>query len=86
MAGAGGRGEALLGMAGRSGMTALVTEKELQEWLGIKQRTRLMKTLRDAKIPYMFGGGGRICTTQGAIDQSLFGANPKEKEEDFNFI
>jgi hypothetical protein len=62
-------------------MSGLITEDQLQEWLGIKQRTRLMRTLRELKIPYALGGGGRICTTQSAIDQALVGAIAVQEEE-----
>jgi hypothetical protein len=65
-------------------MTTLITEDQLQEWLGIKQRTRLMRALQELKIPYVLGGGGRICTTQGAIDQALVGA-PAVQEEEIEF-
>ena len=61
----------------------LITEDQLQEWLGIKQRTRLMRTLQELKIPYVFGGGGRICTTQGAIDRALSGAPAPEARIEF---
>jgi hypothetical protein len=65
-------------------MTTLISEDQLQDWLGIKQRTRLMRTLQELKIPYILGGGGRICTTQGAIDSALTGA-PKQQKREINF-
>jgi len=65
-------------------MSALVTEEELREWLYIKQRGRLMRMLTELKIPNHLAGGGRVCTTQAAIDQSLVGTH-KEKTREINF-
>jgi hypothetical protein len=62
-------------------LTNLITEEQLQEWLNTKQRTRLMRALQELKIPYVLGGGGRICTTQGAIDGALTGAVPTARIE-----
>jgi hypothetical protein len=68
--------------ASRNHVSALITQDELQEWLNIKQRTRLMRKLQELKIPYVLGGGGRICTTQKAIDSGLTGASvPKARIE-----
>jgi hypothetical protein len=58
-----------------------IAEDQLKEWLGIKQRTRLMRALHDMRIPYVLGAGGRICTTQGAIDSALYGAAAVQEEE-----
>ncbi len=62
----------------------LITEDQLKEWLDIKQRTRLMRKLQELKIPYVCGARGRICTTQGAIDQALVGA-PAAQEDEIEF-
>lgn len=52
-------------------MNSLITEAELKDWLGIKRRTDLEKHLRQNKIPYLYGAGGRIATTTQAINQTL---------------
>jgi hypothetical protein len=63
----------------------LITEDQLREWLGIRQRTRLMRTLQELKIPYVVGAGGRICTTQAAIDQAIVGT-PAVQQEEIEFV
>lgn len=59
----------------------LITEDQLKEWLGIERRTPLMRKLQELKIPYGLGGGGRICTTLGAIDRALVGEGAVQEEE-----
>jgi hypothetical protein len=61
--------------------TMLITEDQLREWLGIRQRTRLMRTLQELKISYVVRAGGRICTTQAAIDQAIVGTPTVQQEE-----
>lgn len=49
-------------------MDSLIREEGLLEWLGYSRRGDALKWLDEHGVPYWFGKGGRICTTQTAID------------------
>jgi hypothetical protein len=49
-------------------MDSLIREEGLLEWLGYSRRSDAMKWLDEHGVPYWYGRGGRICTTQAAID------------------
>lgn len=49
-------------------MDALIREEQLLDWLGYTRRFDAMKWLDEHGVPYWYGRGGRICTTQAAID------------------
>ncbi len=49
----------------------LLTEESLMEWSGYQRRADIMHWLDDRGIPYWLGKGGRICTTQAAVDAAM---------------
>lgn len=51
----------------------LLNEDQLKEWTGHRQRPALMKWLRESRIPYLVGNGGRVCVTEEAINSRLIG-------------
>lgn len=51
----------------------LLKEEHLKAWTGFKRRTDLETRLRELKIPYAYGQGGAIITTQAAVDGALLG-------------
>lgn len=63
----------------------LLDEDALKAWSGYSQRARLEEWLRERKIPYTRGQGGRICTTQAAIDAALMG-RPAAAEPEIDFL
>jgi hypothetical protein len=52
-------------------MSALLTEEQLKEWTGYRQRSKLEAFLRREKIPFHYGKGNKIIATQTAIDQAI---------------
>lgn len=66
-------------------MSELINEEPLKEWTGHKQRPALMKWLREQRIPYLVGNGGRVCVTEEAINHRLLGADPAMKPDAIEF-
>ncbi len=60
--------------------TELITQPELMEWSGFKQRTGLIQWLTDNRIPFFFGKGGVIVTTISAINSPLVGQEVIKKK------
>jgi hypothetical protein len=58
-------------------MEGIVTESELMEVAGLKQRAALRRHLRRAGIPFKVLNG-RILTTRTALDAALVGREKKE--------
>lgn len=52
-------------------MDHLVSEESLLEWLGYSRRADAMRWLEEHGISYWLGKGGRICTTQAAVDAAI---------------
>lgn len=48
----------------------LVTEEDLKGWLGFEQRATLEKWLKEKKIAFDYGKGGRIVTTVQALNEA----------------
>ncbi|MGZ8213513.1 MAG: DUF4224 domain-containing protein [Methylosarcina sp.] len=46
----------------------LITETDLKEWTGFKQRAALVNWLRSHGVPYLLGAEGRVCCTSQAIN------------------
>ena len=49
----------------------LLDEANLMAWSGHAQRVRLEKWLKEQRIPYRYGKGGRIITTLAAVNAAL---------------
>lgn len=56
----------------------LLKQDELKEWLGFKRPGDLEKWLRDNRVPFFYGKGGSICTTDDAINSRLIGKQPEQ--------
>lgn len=52
-------------------MKALVTQDDLSEWLGYKQRADIERVLKEHRIKYIVGRGGRIATTIDKINEAM---------------
>lgn len=61
----------------------LLTEDDLMEWTGVRQRTALERLLRKLGIAYGYGAGNRIVTTQAAVDAALVGRIPPADDIEF---
>lgn len=62
----------------------LVNEKQLMDWSGIKDRTKLVSWLSSQRIPYLPSIDGRICTTIAAINKPIVGvSNATQNALDF---
>ncbi len=64
-------------------MSSLITEDELKEWTGYKQRSKIEAFLRREKIPFTYGKGSKILVTRAAINNALGGApiaNPQPQD------
>jgi len=64
---------------------ALISESQLRAWLGFNRRADLERHLRESKIPFAYGKGGRIVTTLAAIDSTLAGAQTALPAEPIDF-
>lgn len=51
----------------------LIPEDSLKDWSGYRRRSDLEAWLRERHIPYTYGKGGRICTTEAAVTAALGG-------------
>ncbi len=60
--------------------TELLSQPELMEWSGFKQRTGLIQWLLDNRIPFFYGKGGTIVTTVSAINSPLIGQESIKKK------
>jgi hypothetical protein len=63
----------------------IVTEKELMEATGYKQRPALVKHLASAHIRYHVGKDGRLWTTLDCVNYSLIGRTDKKPKETLSF-
>ena len=50
---------------------SLLNEEQLKKWLGYKRRCDIESWLSDRRINWYRAGGGKIVTTQAAIDQAF---------------
>jgi len=67
----------------------LVTQADLAEWAGFRpnQKVAIIRWLKDNKIPYFYGKGGTVCTTQHALDSRLVGSqNGQPEKEQVEFV
>ena len=55
----------------------LLMEESLMEWTGYSRRADLMKWLRERRIRYELGRGGRVCVKESDMQEP--------KEEMFSF-
>jgi hypothetical protein len=55
----------------------LIQEENLMEWTGYSRRADLMRWLRERRIRYELGRGGRVCVKETDMQD--------EKEEAFSF-
>ena len=66
-------------------MSALLTEEELKNWTGYRQRSKLEAFLRREKIPFSYGKGNKIIATQTAIDRAISGQKAANDKQDTFF-
>jgi hypothetical protein len=64
----------------------LLNEDDLKSWLGFSRRLDLERHLQSCRIPYIYGKGGRICTTIAAIDKILIGGKEFDRFEEIEFL
>jgi len=64
----------------------LLSEDDLKNWLGFSRRLDLERHLQNIRIPYVYGKGGRICTTIAAVDKVLIGGKESTPSEEIEFI
>lgn len=64
----------------------LLTEEDLKHWLGFARRLDLELHLKSCRIPYLYGKGGRICTTVAAIDKVLIGGKESGQIDEIEFL
>jgi hypothetical protein len=50
---------------------ALLTEDDLRAWLGYERRADLERALQTARVPVVYGRGGRLCTTLDAVHAGM---------------
>lgn len=64
-------------------MSNLVSFSDLKAWLGCKQDGDVERKLKDARIPYTYGIGGKPVTTLDAVNSVLIkdGKSPQETIE-----
>ena len=67
-------------------MDALISQPDLMEWSGIKQKTALVKWMIKNRIPFYYGRNGEVVTTYTAINQPLIGNEPQLKEQPLRFL
>jgi hypothetical protein len=56
---------------------SLIHQEQLLAWTGYPSEGYLERWLKDNHIPYKRGNGGRICTTEEAINKALDGEKPR---------
>lgn len=66
-------------------MSALLTEEQLKDWTGYRQRSKLEAFLRREKIPFTHGKGNKIIVTQAAVDRALAGQEAANDRKDTFF-
>lgn len=64
-------------------MSNLVTQQQLSEWTGYARAADIERWLRENKIPFTFGKGNKLCTTQTAIDRAILGESHNAKAIEF---
>lgn len=64
----------------------LLSEDDLKNWLGFSRRLDLERHLQNIRIPYVYGKGGKICTTISAVDKVLIGGKESTPSEEIEFI
>jgi len=57
----------------------LLNQKDLEEWTGYQRPADIEKFLTRKKIPFDYGKGGTICTTQAAVDRGILGEKQEKK-------
>lgn len=62
----------------------LLQQDHLLEWTGFRRPGDLEKWLRENGVPYRRGRGGRLITTQAAVDAVLIGGNDVTLNEPFD--
>ncbi|WP_422461770.1 MULTISPECIES: hypothetical protein [unclassified Endozoicomonas] len=68
-------------------MDALISQPDLMEWPGIKQKTALIKWMIQNRIPFYYGRNGEVVTTYAAINQPLIGTEPQQpKKQPLKFL
>lgn len=67
-------------------MDALITQPALMEWVGIKQKTVLVKWMIKNRIPFYYGRNGEVVTTYAAINQPLIGNEQQPKNQPLKFL
>lgn len=58
----------------------LLSQPELMEWSGFKQKTGLIEWLVNSRIAFYFGKGGTVITTVSAINNPLIGQEAHDKK------
>lgn len=66
-------------------MSALLTEDDLKNWTGYRQRSKLEAFLRRERIPFSYGKGNKIIATQAAVDQAISGQKAANDKQDSFF-
>lgn len=67
-------------------MSSLITEDELKEWTGYKQRSKIEAFLRREKIPFTYGKGAKILVTKAAINSALGGQSAANQQPQDGFF
>lgn len=62
-------------------MDELITQPALMEWVGIKQKTALVKWMIKNRIPFFYGRNAEVVTTYAAINQPLIGNEPQQHQQ-----
>lgn len=57
----------------------LINHEQLRAATGCKTRESLEKLLRDQKVPFLYGAGGKLFTTVEAVNAAM-GLNPAKAE------
>ncbi|MBN6743020.1 hypothetical protein JKG47_21535 [Acidithiobacillus sp. MC6.1] len=52
-------------------MDALISEEALLDWLGYSRRADALRWMDEQGVGYWLGKGGRLCTTQAAVDAAI---------------
>ncbi|WP_419833460.1 hypothetical protein [Endozoicomonas atrinae] len=67
-------------------MEELISQPVLMEWVGIKQKTALIKWMIKNRIPFFYTRKGEVVTTYAAINQPLIGNESQQKEQPLKFL
>lgn len=61
-------------------MKSLLSEYDLEQWLGFQRRADIVRWLERRAIPYEVGAGGRVITTLEAVQERF-----RTDREEFEF-